>query len=356
MTIICGDRIFKAHRLVVCSQSEYFQKACCGNFKEAHEPIRFPGKHPAVMEKVLEFLYTGDYTLNLETGLSSEASSSLNSKDQQSSSSATGSFVVVDSFSNPARRRLSQSISSIDAPVGNNNGDIEALPTKNRAIFHARMYEEGDYLLIEGLKTKAQANFTTDLTKSLRKESPKIAALDETLEVLYSSRANYYSLRSIAIRQIVENIKVVSVKHGVPLQNSIKSIPDFAFDLCMALIRERRSPKSDPEPPSRVGKLKTPPKTPNGILNRRDGVRNDLKIICGSEILHANKVIVCSHSEYFKKTCSASFKETTEALRLTDQEEILMRKVLKHLYTSAYSLDFAQFGKHREGVQPVRPR
>lgn len=33
MTIICGDKAFKAHGLVVCSQSVYSLNACYGDFK-----------------------------------------------------------------------------------------------------------------------------------------------------------------------------------------------------------------------------------------------------------------------------------------------------------------------------------
>ncbi|KAJ5890771.1 uncharacterized protein N7473_006999, partial [Penicillium subrubescens] len=241
LTIVCGDKVLKAHRLVVCSQSDYFRKACCGIFKEAHQPIKFPDKHPTVMEKVLGYFYTGDYTLKLGSGRCSATSSSKNIRHQQSPSSAARPVVLVDNSSFPASMALSQSTSSSLIPVGSNEVDIEPSPTRNLALFHARVYGEGDYVLVEGLKTMTQAEFTTDLTKSLTKEDPKTAALDETLEELYSTRANYYSLRCIAIRQIVENIHVVSVKHGVPLRKSMKSIPDFAFDLCMALMKEKCS-------------------------------------------------------------------------------------------------------------------
>jgi hypothetical protein len=230
------------------------------------------------MEKVLEYFYTGDYTLKSGPGRYQGASCSKTIKGQRSTSSADRPIVLVDNSSFPASVGLSQSTSSSHVPAGSNEGDLEPSPSKNPALFHARMYGEGDYLLVEGLKTKAQANFTTDLTKSLTKEDPKTAALDETMEELYSTRANYYSLRSIAIRQIVENIHVVSVKHGVPLRKSMKSIPDFAFDLCMALMKEKCSLKSYPEvKPSCAEKANPAPKAPNTSWIKGKGTRRSVR-------------------------------------------------------------------------------
>lgn len=32
-TIHCGDRAWKVHKLIICSQSEYFQRLCDGAFE-----------------------------------------------------------------------------------------------------------------------------------------------------------------------------------------------------------------------------------------------------------------------------------------------------------------------------------
>ncbi|KAF5628100.1 uncharacterized protein FTJAE_8975 [Fusarium tjaetaba] len=63
MTIICGDRQFKTHRAVVCTQSPFFDKAMSGNFMESKSrSIELPEDDPDVVERFLEFLYTGTYT------------------------------------------------------------------------------------------------------------------------------------------------------------------------------------------------------------------------------------------------------------------------------------------------------
>jgi hypothetical protein len=226
------------------------------------------------MEKVLEYFYTGDYTLKPGHGRYSETSSSKDIQGMQSSPTASSSVVLADNSSaGMARQHMSTSSSHI--PVESNQGDNDASPTENPPLFHALMYGEGDYFLVDGIKTKAGAHFTTGLAKSLTKEDPKTAALDETLEELYSTRANYSSLRNIAIQKIVENIHAVFVKHGVPLQNSMKSIPDSNFDLCMALMREKCPSKSRLAlKTSRSEKAKAVSKTPLAGRKKAKDIRN----------------------------------------------------------------------------------
>ncbi|KAF5572219.1 hypothetical protein FPANT_13258 [Fusarium pseudoanthophilum] len=63
MTIICGERQFKTHRAVVCTQSPFFDKALSGDYVEStSRSIELPEDDPDVVERFLEFLYTGTYT------------------------------------------------------------------------------------------------------------------------------------------------------------------------------------------------------------------------------------------------------------------------------------------------------
>ncbi|KAG9504889.1 hypothetical protein J7337_004868 [Fusarium musae] len=76
MTIICGDRQFKTHRAVVCTQSPFFDKALSGDYREsASRSIELPEDDPDVVERFLEFLYTGTYTdgVNFTWGKPSKA-------------------------------------------------------------------------------------------------------------------------------------------------------------------------------------------------------------------------------------------------------------------------------------------
>ncbi|KAH8688392.1 BTB/POZ protein [Ilyonectria robusta] len=63
MTIRCGGREFKAHRAIICTQSSFFDRAFSSDFREAtSQTIDLPEDDPAVLERILEFLYKGNYT------------------------------------------------------------------------------------------------------------------------------------------------------------------------------------------------------------------------------------------------------------------------------------------------------
>jgi hypothetical protein len=84
LTITCGGRTFQAHRAVVCSQSAFFGKACDSGFKVIPSSSRrvshrhhlltrthvqesisrvvdLPDNDPYILERFLQFLYTGNY-------------------------------------------------------------------------------------------------------------------------------------------------------------------------------------------------------------------------------------------------------------------------------------------------------
>ncbi|KAL8367056.1 hypothetical protein RB599_010967 [Gaeumannomyces hyphopodioides] len=63
LVVTCKSQTFNAHRVVLCSQSEFFDKACGGPFIEASSgKIDLPDDDPALVQKLMDFFYTGDYT------------------------------------------------------------------------------------------------------------------------------------------------------------------------------------------------------------------------------------------------------------------------------------------------------
>ncbi|KAI6815994.1 hypothetical protein KC340_g16499 [Hortaea werneckii] len=61
-TIICQGRQWKAHKVVLCAQSEWFKKSCAECWKEGQEgAITFPEDEPDVIEAMLHWFYEFDY-------------------------------------------------------------------------------------------------------------------------------------------------------------------------------------------------------------------------------------------------------------------------------------------------------
>ncbi|CEJ55322.1 hypothetical protein PMG11_01586 [Penicillium brasilianum] len=260
LTIICGDTEFKAHKLVVCSQSAYFQRAFYGSFKEAYEPIRFPDKEPELMEKFLEYLYTGDYTLEKEVpgndtegrsavggtnpGHHLEPSSSNDMESIQPSSTPSEPVVQVDrssfiSYGTLIQQDMSASSIPMSQEGENNPRTSESSVTSvlnNPPYFHARMYAEGDYFLVEKLKTRAQEYFAPAFQRSLEKQNLRKEALEQTVEEVYSNRTRYDELRSLTGPLIVKMLRVFSAEHKPFLRDVMRSTPDFKFDLGMAFL------------------------------------------------------------------------------------------------------------------------
>ncbi|KAJ4113257.1 hypothetical protein NW768_011536 [Fusarium equiseti] len=68
VTITCGNREFKVHRLVVCTQSSWFDLAFTTPPKKRNiKNVEIKNVEPEVFQRFIEFLYTGTYTLDGDT-------------------------------------------------------------------------------------------------------------------------------------------------------------------------------------------------------------------------------------------------------------------------------------------------
>ncbi|KAL8938269.1 MAG: hypothetical protein Q9216_003986 [Gyalolechia sp. 2 TL-2023] len=65
LVIICRDHTFHAHRVVLCTASSFFAKACDGDFREAQTAtIDLSDDDPKPLERMLKYLYTDNYDEN----------------------------------------------------------------------------------------------------------------------------------------------------------------------------------------------------------------------------------------------------------------------------------------------------
>nr|OQO29838.1 hypothetical protein B0A51_01995 [Rachicladosporium sp. CCFEE 5018] len=70
LDVVCGDRTFKVHKVVVCSQSAFFETAVEGMFKEAREnKIDLSADGVEAVEVLINYFYFAEYTRPEETVL-----------------------------------------------------------------------------------------------------------------------------------------------------------------------------------------------------------------------------------------------------------------------------------------------
>jgi speckle-type POZ protein len=61
---VCNEQDIPVHKVIVCSQSKAFDAACNGSFKKAAEKFVISDYSLEVVQRMVDYLYTGDY----ETG------------------------------------------------------------------------------------------------------------------------------------------------------------------------------------------------------------------------------------------------------------------------------------------------
>ncbi|KAI2687588.1 hypothetical protein CBS147326_6534 [Penicillium roqueforti] len=224
LTIICKDAVFSAHKLLVCSRSEYFRRACSSGFKETYNPIHLDEQDPILIEKMLEFLYTGNYTFRSRTPKSPETVDGEAHADEPMIESPLPTELAMNE-SAPNDETLSEQRDTVELVA-------DTLAECHPCYFHVRMYGVADYFMIGDLKSKAEGHFRASFMDCLERDS-----FAEMIQELYSTQANYQKLRQLAIQMIVANLpRLRTGRTPVIDAELMKSVPDFTYDLCQATL------------------------------------------------------------------------------------------------------------------------
>ncbi|KAL5362044.1 hypothetical protein BJX96DRAFT_166365 [Aspergillus floccosus] len=202
ITIVCRDKVFPAHRVVVCPQSDYFARACEGGFKESSGNIEISDTEPILIEKTLQYLYTGDYSPDLSNYVPPSLEPAAKPEDRKATASS---------------------------PAESNLVEQELDMTCFEPCFHALMYEQGTYFQIQGLKDKAKEQFCqTFLVK------PEKRSLVATIMQVYKSTGGTKNdgLRFAMLQMLVENARTLyKNKSRILPFPAIAGIPGFAEEL-----------------------------------------------------------------------------------------------------------------------------
>ncbi|KAK6429336.1 hypothetical protein LTR95_014516 [Oleoguttula sp. CCFEE 5521] len=73
LDVVCGDKTFKVHKVVVCSQSAFFETAVEGMFKEAREnKIDLSADGVEAAEVMINYLYFANYVRPADTAVGAD--------------------------------------------------------------------------------------------------------------------------------------------------------------------------------------------------------------------------------------------------------------------------------------------
>lgn len=218
-----------------------------------------------MLEKVLEFLYTGDYIVGNPRPESDSLQADGYEKSEvytenvgsQSDGNAIGNLTpeteeLVTEIDQPASESIAVKLANTSPKSEEpalfrkraENGPSKQWGTRKPAVdtlidchpcyFHMRMYGEADYFMISDLKTKACEQFCASFM-----DFPHEEGFTEIIHELYSTRANYWELRKLAINMIAADLPNLR-KAFPPIINAklVKGVPDFAADLCLATMEK----------------------------------------------------------------------------------------------------------------------
>ncbi|KAL8879613.1 MAG: hypothetical protein Q9198_002811 [Flavoplaca austrocitrina] len=194
--ITCDKSEWKVHRIVACSHSKYFRRM--ESFQEGQtKKIDMEGQTPAVIAKLVDYLYKCDYDDCVYHGDSSQV-------EHQTESEEHGD---INTSHDEAASRNSR-------------------PSK--LALHARMYVTGDMYCIDQLKLLAKAKFSAALVKDWDKED-----LSDVIRFIYDNTRS-------DDREIRESLVPTLVRHKETLRsdnifmNMVETHGEFAKDLINA--------------------------------------------------------------------------------------------------------------------------
>lgn len=232
-------------------------------------------RNPTLVEKILGFLYTGNYTVkdntaevqippsdsdivpesdirNLEEALrvSQTDQDAIDNLPAEENIVGETTASLMDHFTINKRTAVAG-----EAPLTGTSKQIEAIDESlaecHPCYFHLRIYREANYFRIEGLKIKAEENFRDSFENCTEKE-----ILAPTIKELYLTRANYRDIRKLATKLPVGNLRELQGGSTPGINSDLsKTFSEFATEFCLATMERYLSGPSSPEqfvPSSRV--------------------------------------------------------------------------------------------------------
>lgn len=173
------------------------------------------------MERVLEFLYKGQYT---------RPKKAKNPQDQASASSPPAKRAKLDTPTAPVAASNTNKASSKTIRKGSTSVAVDL----NGACLHAVMFAEADYFMIPQLKELARRRFHEIFWEEYQSH------FADTVKKIYSRRANYAPLKALLVRKMLEDPWLIT--HNVDGKLA-RSVPEFAVDLFAGILKRIQEEK-----------------------------------------------------------------------------------------------------------------
>ncbi|KAH7417624.1 hypothetical protein BKA64DRAFT_769753 [Cadophora sp. MPI-SDFR-AT-0126] len=169
LTIKCKDKAFKVHRYIVCMLSGRIKSLDAANEKAGRSRNISLDLEPATMERVLGYMYSGDYEYGSESGSTTRVPvagaatapiliSDAPSEGPQTATSSAHTRIV----DNAVPQNVSGGDNDLEPPSVTGTGALQA---------HAQMYVAAQQLRIHGLHRIARSKYAAVLIKEVETRS-----------------------------------------------------------------------------------------------------------------------------------------------------------------------------------------
>ncbi|KAI4099365.1 MAG: hypothetical protein LQ339_006040 [Xanthoria mediterranea] len=206
-TIACGKLEWKVHRVVICSHSDYFRRL--EGFEEGKTSrLDLQEENPAVVAKLVNYLYTCDYD-DCVFDFPGHDSEDSNAKESEEAS-------------NEDSRERSKS---------------QAFKPGELAL-HARMYVVGDMYCVDQLKLLAKAKFSAALVNDWDKED-----FPEIIRFIYDNTVSSdRGLRESLVPTLLQHKEILRADDT--FMNVVETHGEFARDLINAWTNPNHRPRA----------------------------------------------------------------------------------------------------------------